>query len=126
VAAHSQRLGPERHDLHEPDGAGVGDGVAIEVAFDLHDGHDEAGRDLRFSRAIRFAEHGLEDQHALFAVRHALAQPRFHHLVPDGGIELVLETLGLIDRVLHGRLELGLALRFGRRRTEGQRRQQQE
>jgi len=116
VAAHPEALRPEGHHLHETDGAGGGDGVAIEGALHRHQAHDQAGGQPRFTRPVRLAVDDSEHVHALRLARHELAQLGLHHLVPDRRVVAVGETLRLTNRALDDSAEFRIALLIRLRR----------
>src|SRR5256885_12743264 len=131
VATHAEALGPERHHLHETDRTRGGYRPAIEAALDVDDRHDQARRQTRLSRPVRFAVHLLEDIETLVFLPDDAPQPRLHERVPDGGVVLVGEALRLRDRLRDHRLQLRVTLLVGARRmahadAQGGERQNQE
>ena len=104
---------PERHDLHEPDGAGVRHRPAIEATLHVDDRHDQPGwqvQPLRLrnerGRGCRRAPLVLDDPPEL----------RLHRRKPDLLIEFVLEAAVGLERLLQQLAELGILLPIGKRR----------
>jgi hypothetical protein len=115
VATHAEALGPERHHLHETHRARGRYRPAIEAALDVDERHDQARWQTRLAPPVRFAVHLLENIETLVFLPDDAPQPRLHQRVPDGGVVLVGEALGLRDRLRDHRLQLRVALLVGAR-----------
>ncbi len=115
VAAHPEPLGPEGHDLHQTHRPGIGDGPAIETAFDVNDCKHQPRGQWRHASAMGLAVDRGEDVEALGVVLDPGPQPRLHEFVPDGRVKAVRETLGLCNGRRHhfaqARVELLVGLR---------------
>jgi len=69
---------------------------------------------------VRLAINLFEDVEPLVFLFHDAAQPRLHERVPDSGVVVIREALGLHDRLLHDGPELRILLLVGARRTDQQ------